>query len=120
MPTPVAHGTDPSAITDAQQAALRIQLVQQRRFRLEQLATLDRLAFRVCARGTAADLEVHDQLVSGARAALTDVDAAIDRMNAGSYGRCAFCGETLPIERLEVLPHVALCMSCQRVQDALR
>lgn len=113
------HRTHPRATLDAATLfQLRAMLEQQRGFRREQLAQLARpaVAGRPGTLGSADD-EITAALASGARAALRDVTAALARMADGSYGRCARCDEPLPLERLEILPQVALCMTCQR-EDA--
>jgi RNA polymerase-binding transcription factor DksA len=46
------------------------------------------------------------------RTHLIDVDAAIARIDAGTYGRCTGCEEPINLERLEALPDAALCVSC--------
>jgi DnaK suppressor protein len=48
------------------------------------------------------------------RAALESVDAALARLDAGTYGTCASCGRRIGAERLEALPAAALCIDCQR------
>jgi DnaK suppressor protein len=58
-------------------------------------------------------------LAAGARVALRDVRGALYRMDTGTYGRCTDCGTTVPLERLEVLPQVGLCLACSR-RTALR
>ncbi len=63
---------------------------------------------------------MQETILRGARLALTDVESALARISHGSYGRCAHCGTTMPLERLEVLPQAALCMPCQRSADAVR
>lgn len=45
---------------------------------------------------------------------LHEVDAAIARMNDGTYGRCESCGVEIPAERLDARPVARLCMDCQR------
>jgi DnaK suppressor protein len=50
-------------------------------------------------------------------AELQEVDDAIDRLNAGSYGDCAACGESIPVARLTALPWVRLCASCQAAHE---
>jgi RNA polymerase-binding transcription factor DksA len=40
------------------------------------------------------------------------IDAALDRIAAGTYGICAQCGASIVPERLEVLPHTPLCQDC--------
>lgn len=41
------------------------------------------------------------------------IDAAIDRLEAGTYGICADCGRSIDKDRLLALPHAALCFDCQ-------
>ncbi len=45
---------------------------------------------------------------------LAAIDAAIVRLDAGTYGRCESCGNPVGAERLEALPSAALCIDCQR------
>ena len=45
---------------------------------------------------------------------LQQVDAALARLDDGSYGRCRSCAKPIPEERLEALPWAALCIDCQR------
>jgi DnaK suppressor protein len=44
---------------------------------------------------------------------LVSIDRALERLEAGDYGTCASCDETIPEERLEALPTAVLCVSCQ-------
>jgi RNA polymerase-binding transcription factor DksA len=37
---------------------------------------------------------------------------ALDRMQKGTYGRCAVCGESIPFRRLEVVPETHTCIRC--------
>ena len=53
-------------------------------------------------------------LVRSLRDTLRDVEQALDRMDAGAYGRCERCGGPIGDERLEALPAARLCMSCKR------
>lgn len=45
---------------------------------------------------------------------LADIDAALGRLEAGTYGSCTSCGREIPPERLEALPWTALCIDCSR------
>lgn len=45
---------------------------------------------------------------------LADVDAALERLDAGTYGRCLRCGNPIAPERLEAIPWAAHCIDCQR------
>jgi DnaK suppressor protein len=48
------------------------------------------------------------------RRVLTEVEAAIVRVQDGSYGLCLTCSGPIPVERLEILPHTPFCVPCQR------
>ena len=41
------------------------------------------------------------------------IDAALERVEAGTYGICARCGNEIPAERLEARPYAIYCVSCQ-------
>jgi RNA polymerase-binding transcription factor DksA len=51
-------------------------------------------------------------LLAGAREHLADVDAALARLAAGTYGRCSVCGRPIPPERLVARPSADRCVSC--------
>ena len=57
-------------------------------------------------------------VVENAQRLLTQVQAAIARLDAGSYGVCASCGNDIAPRRLEVLPYATLCIVCQSKVDA--
>jgi DnaK suppressor protein len=42
-----------------------------------------------------------------------EIDAALDRIADGTYGRCTQCGIAIPPERLELRPYAAGCVACQ-------
>jgi len=48
---------------------------------------------------------------------LEAVDAALARLDDGTYGTCAQCGRPIAAERLEALPWAAHCIECQTVVD---
>ena len=45
---------------------------------------------------------------------LKAVDQALLRIKDGTYGKCDNCGNQIAIERLEIMPTVALCIKCQQ------
>ena len=46
------------------------------------------------------------------RQRVQQIDAAIGRIDDGSFGECLECGEPIPPRRLEIDPAVGLCVSC--------
>jgi len=46
---------------------------------------------------------------------LAEVDAALRRLDDGTYGACLRCGRPIAPERLEALPWAAHCIECQRI-----
>jgi DnaK suppressor protein len=54
---------------------------------------------------------------------LQQVNGALERMDAGTYGLCQRCGKPINEERLEAFPYVTYCIECQSYlerQHALR
>jgi DnaK suppressor protein len=49
-----------------------------------------------------------------ARGQLEAVEAALHRLDDGSYGQCSNCGREVAPERLEAIPWAELCIDCQR------
>ena len=112
----MAHTTLPATqgakLADHHLTVLRSMLEEQRTFRLEQLAQLHLPAPAGPLSST--DPEIFRSLAAGARAALRDVQAALWRMDEGSYGHCVRCRGPIGIERLEILPYVRFCVNCQQ------
>lgn len=52
-------------------------------------------------------------LSAQARAAIEDIDRAIEKIHDGTYGKCESCGKHIPKERLKALPQAALCVQCK-------
>lgn len=44
---------------------------------------------------------------------LNEIDAAISRLDAGTFGTCSDCGVEIPPARLEALPYARRCIGCQ-------
>jgi len=54
---------------------------------------------------------------------LAQVNAALERMDEGTYGQCQRCGRSIAAARLEAFPYVAYCIECQALierEQALR
>lgn len=111
------------ASTDGLHALLR----SEREAVVERVAALDAtLADLVRSRESSNDDDEHDPegvtlssewsrlsgLADAARAELAQIDAALERWAAGSYGICERCGTPIPVERLEVRPFATHCVPC--------
>jgi DnaK suppressor protein len=48
---------------------------------------------------------------------LMELNAARDRLAAGTYGRCEACGREIPSARLEVRPEARLCLRHHRLSS---
>jgi len=57
--------------------------------------------------------EVLAKLDDQSRREVEEIDDALARIDAGTYGRCITCGHLIPGARLEVMPTAQRCMPCQ-------
>ena len=97
---------DTTTSTGSDWSALRAQLEAQRadcvRQREEALAECAQSVPDPVAQRRSADLQV----------TLGEIDAALARIEAGTYGRCVECGAAIPEERLELRPFASRCVAC--------
>jgi DnaK suppressor protein len=63
------------------------------------------------------DREIEQTLEDNAEHLLASIDAALGRIEDGSYGRCDRCGEAIADERLEALPYATKCIECKRLEE---
>ena len=47
---------------------------------------------------------------------LAEIDHALEKYDAGTYGLCDSCGEPIEPARLEALPQASLCLNCKARQ----
>jgi len=59
------------------------------------------------------DREMDLVLSAQARSAAAEIDRALAKIEAGTYGFCEQCGDPIPEARLQALPYAALCVSCK-------
>jgi RNA polymerase-binding protein DksA len=58
-------------------------------------------------------------LLQNSERVLAQVDAALARFEAGTYGVCERCGQQIDPARLRALPYATLCMNCQQRSEQL-
>jgi DnaK suppressor protein len=60
------------------------------------------------------DRELDEGLEEGAQFTLGEIEAALQRIEDGSYGVCEVCGKPIGAERLSAIPWARLCIDDQR------
>jgi DnaK suppressor protein len=63
------------------------------------------------------DRELDSTLEESEELHLGHVEAALRRIEEGSYGICENCREPISPERLEAMPWVTLCIDCKRLAE---
>jgi RNA polymerase-binding protein DksA len=63
------------------------------------------------------DREMASSLEENSTHVLGEIDGALERIEAGTYGICARCGNPIGEERLGALPWATLCIDCKRKQE---
>ena len=53
-------------------------------------------------------------LVEQLRVRRSDILDALEKISAGTYGKCENCGQEIPAERLEAVPAATLCVACKQ------
>lgn len=121
-----------AGLTPREAGAFRRKLLSERAAALEQLELTDETISDIQAsRSDGVADDEHDpegptmsfewSLLSGTRedtrAELVRIDAALERITAGTYGVCARCGEPIGLERLRARPFAELCIACARLAE---
>ncbi len=65
------------------------------------------------AAATTAERTERIGLVDTLKGQLDEVEGALSRIEKGTYGVCARCGDPIPPERLEARPESTLCVACK-------
>ncbi len=114
-----------SVLDEAKLTALRGQLEAQRiglRKEIEEYgadADLDEVSFEGDAGFSDRSHSTEERarviaVVRALRSNLRDVERALAKMEAGTYGTCERCGNPIPVERLEAIPWTLLCIDCKK------
>lgn len=119
----ITGGRDTKPPTD-DLAALRAHLLEQRQFRTAQLRQLaGAMAPRTGTthgRQAASHSEIRTKLADAARMVLADVEAALTRMDQGTYGSCHLCRKPIDHARLTIVPQARFCARCQYAREGGR
>jgi len=63
------------------------------------------------------DRELDYTLEENSEHVLAEIDAALTRIDDGTYGICTNCGTSIPPERLEARAWATLCIGCKRLRE---
>jgi RNA polymerase-binding protein DksA len=63
------------------------------------------------------DREMASTLEDNSTHVLNEIDAALARVEEGTFGMCKACGNPIDPERLEALPWATLCIADKRKQE---
>ena len=61
--------------------------------------------------------EITVGLLQNEQQLLAAIGAAVERLDAGTFGRCERCGKEIPEERLKAVPYASRCVACQEQQE---
>jgi DnaK suppressor protein len=63
------------------------------------------------------DRELDQSLGENAENVVAEIDEALTRIEAGTYGTCAVCGAVISEDRLEAVPYAIVCLDDKRRQE---
>jgi RNA polymerase-binding transcription factor DksA len=61
--------------------------------------------------------EVAVGLLQNEQNLLSAIAAALDRVDAGTYGWCERCNREIPQERLNAVPYACRCVTCEEIAE---
>ena len=66
------------------------------------------------------DQELTLRLLGSEADALNQIEAAIERIEGGTYGLCETCSMKIPKSRLEAIPYAAQCVQCAAQREEVQ
>lgn len=106
----------PSHLSEESLAALRAALVDARDAHVQRSEQGDGMD---PANTEEVDWEAAEARAARLSEALEDLEHALGRIDAGTYGSCESCATEIPFERLEAIPTARYCVSCQGQRRSL-
>jgi len=56
-------------------------------------------------------------LIQTQRDELKEIDAALERVEEGTFGLCEICSKPISRRRLQAMPYARLCVECKREEE---
>ncbi len=107
----------------------RVALAEEREGYERQIAALKAEADQLAAEAEPGDVQFDDEsgegdtmsiererdlaLIANARRTIEDIDRALEKIDAGTYGICERCGQPILKARLKALPFATECVACK-------
>jgi DnaK suppressor protein len=63
------------------------------------------------------DREIDYTLEENSEHVLSEIEEALRRIEAGTYGICRTCGQAISPERLDAIPYATQCIDCKRREE---
>ena len=63
------------------------------------------------------DRQIDYSLEEASNHVLAAIDAALERIEAGTYGLCQTCGKPIGDDRLQAIPYATQCIDCRRREE---
>jgi len=64
------------------------------------------------------DQEFALSMIENEQDTLEQINEALNRIEAGTFGKCQECGGTIAKARLQALPYAGLCIDCARAMES--
>jgi DnaK suppressor protein len=97
--------------------------IEQRVFRLETELNSMETEHDIEYMDHAQEEAVNDEMIAldeRSRRQVAAIQAALARIEDGTYGDCARCGEPIDLRRLEKMPTARYCIHCQELLETAR
>ncbi len=65
------------------------------------------------------DREIDYTLEENEERLIAEIDAALQRIEGGTFGICGTCGNPIGEERLEAVPYTTQCIDCKRKEEGV-
>jgi DnaK suppressor protein len=120
---PASSGHAKPSIRESEISEIRHMLIQRREELLAELRTdaksvhapeKPRSADPTDQASDAADGALNMALAQTESDELAQIETALARIESGDFGICEECGQSIPAERLKVLPYAVTCIDCKR------
>jgi DnaK suppressor protein len=123
-----------SSVKSEELATLKNKLLEERERLMRELGYMESRLLRNSPRDASGDLSGYSyhladagtdaderekaaQLTSAEGRLLAAIDAALDKIDAGTYGQCITCGGDIGVKRLAAMPSATQCIACKEKEE---